>query len=246
MYSAKINGEPTTFGTSGMLYRSNKVMYDRLTNSLWNQFTGEPVIGPLWDSGIKLDFYAVLVATWEEWLELHPDTTVLARQTGSYPASFYEREEDPRSIYYDYFNAPETMFPVPYRDDRLETKGVVLGVQLNDSYKAYSSAALREHRIVNDVVGGEQILVLGSGTSQGARAYYRDGRLFELAPNGGSGHLGIPSMIADADGGTWQVTEEFLVNATDESQRLARIPTHMSFWFGWFQFHPDTELYTGP
>ena len=246
MYSAKINGEPTTFGTSGMLYRSNKVMYDRLTNSLWNQFTGEPVIGPLWDSGIKLDFYAVLVATWEEWLELHPDTTVLAQQTGSYPASFYEREESPQAIYYDYFNAPETMFPVPYRDDRLKTKDVVLGVQLNDSYKAYSSAALREHRIVNDVVGGEQILVLGSGASQGARAYYRDGKLFELEPDDESGHLGIPSMIADADGGTWEVTEEFLVNATDESERLARIPTHMSFWFGWFQFHPDTELYTGP
>ena len=83
MYSAKINGEPTTFGTSGMLYRSNKVMYDRLTNSLWNQLTGEPVIGPLWDSGIKLDFFPVLLTTWEEWLELHPDTTVLGPGDGS-------------------------------------------------------------------------------------------------------------------------------------------------------------------
>ena len=53
-------------------------------------------------------------------------------------------------------------------------------------------------------------------------------------------------MISDADGGTWQVTEEFLVNTADESEMLARIPTHMSFWFGWFQFHSDTELYTGP
>ena len=136
MYSAKINGEPTTFGTSGMLYRSNKVMYDRLTNSLWNHLTGEPVIGPLWDSGIKLDFYPVLLTTWEEWLQLHPDTTVLDRETGLYPADFYAPEEDPQAIYYSYFNSPETMFPVPDRDDRLETKDVVLGVQLNDSYKA--------------------------------------------------------------------------------------------------------------
>ena len=138
------------------------------------------------------------------------------------------------------------MFPVPSRDDRLETKDVVLGVQLNDSYKAYSSAALRESRIVNDVVGGEAILVLGSAASQGARAYYRGGSSFTLAPSDGDGRLGIPSVIVDADGGTWQVTEEFLVNTADESERLARIPTHMSFWFGWFQFHPDTELYTGP
>ena len=52
-------------------------------------------------------------------------------------------------------------------------------------------------------------------------------------------------MVADADGGTWQVTEGFLVNTADESEKLARIPTHMSFWFGWFQFHPDTELVHG-
>ncbi len=129
-----------------MLYRSNKVMYDRLTNSLWNQLTSEPVIGPLWDSGIKLDFFPVILTTWEEWLELHPDTTVLDQETGLYPAEFYVPEEDPQAIYYDYFNAPETMFPVPYRNDRLEAKDVVLGVQLNDSYKAYSSAALRDHR----------------------------------------------------------------------------------------------------
>ena len=246
MYSAKINGLPTTFGTSGMLYRSNKVMYDRQTYSLWNQLTSEPVIGPLWDSGIKLDFFPVVLTTWEEWLALHPDTTALDQDTDVYPASFYVPEENPRAIYYDYFNTAETMFPVPNRNDLLEAKDVVLGVQLNDGYKAYYSEALRRDRIVNDVVGGEEIVVLGSATSQGARAYYSGDRSFTLAPSDGDGQPGIPSTIADTGGGTWQVTEEFLVNMADESERLARIPTHMSFWFGWFQFHPDTELYTGP
>ena len=247
MYSAKINGEPTTFGTSGMLYRSNKVMYDRLTNSLWNQLTGEPVIGPLWDSGIKLDFFPVILTTWEEWLELHPDTTVLQQDTGLYPAEFYAPEDDPRAIYYAYFNDPETMFPVPDRDDRLDTKDVVLGVQLNDGYKAYSSAALSKHRVVHDVVGGEEIVVLGSAASQGARAYYSGGNTFALVPDE---ERQPPRHPAGGRGRGrrhgWQVTEEFLVNTADESEKLARIPTHMSFWFGWFQFHPGTELYTGP
>ena len=246
MYSAKINGEPTTFGTSGMLYRSNKVMYDRLTNSLWNQLTGEPVIGPLWDSGIKLDFFPVILTTWEEWLVLHPDTTVLKQDTGVYPAEFYYPEEDQRAIYYAYFNDPETMFPVPDRDDQLDTKAVVLGVQLNDSYKAYSSEALREHRVVHDVVGGEQIVVLSSAASQGARAYYSGGHTFALIPDEDGSHLGVPLAVEDTDGNGWYVTEEFLVNSADGSEKLARIPTHMSFWFGWFQFHPGTELYTGP
>ena len=170
---------------------------------------------------------------------------MLDQETGLYPASFYVPEDDPKAIYYDYFNTPETMFPVPDRSDQLKTKDIVLGVQLNGSYKAYSSTALRESRIVNDVVGDEEILVLGSAVSQNARVYYRDGRLFRLASITG-GHLGIPPVIVDDRGETWQVTEEFLVNAADKSEKLVRIPTHMSFWFGWFQFHPDTELYTRP
>ena len=67
MYSGIVNGEATTFGTSGLLYRSNKVMYDRATNSLWNQFIGEPVIGPLADSGIRQPFFPSVVTTWDEW-----------------------------------------------------------------------------------------------------------------------------------------------------------------------------------
>ena len=63
MYSAKINGEPTTFGTSGMLYRSNKVMYDRLTETLWNQLRGEPMVGELVGSGIKLEYFPVALTT---------------------------------------------------------------------------------------------------------------------------------------------------------------------------------------
>ena len=245
MYSARINGEPTEFGTSGMLYRSNKVMYDRLTKSLWNQFTGEPVIGPLWDSGIVLDFFPVLLTTWEEWTELHPDTTVLAQDTGVYPAGFYHPEGDARAIYYDYFNSPDTMFPVPDQSDLLPNKAIVLGVGLNDGYKAYASAALQRDRLVNDSVGGEEIVVLGSGRSEAGRAYHRDGRTFRLPAGDGAEPGGIPHSLMDAEGGEWLVTEEFLVNAADESVRLARIPTHMSFWFGWYQFHPDTELYTG-
>ena len=246
MYSAKINGEPTTFGTSGMLYRSNKVMYDRLTNSLWNQLTSQPVIGPLWDSGIKLDFFPVMLTTWQEWLELHPETTVLHQETGVYPGEFYEPEENPGAIYYDYFNDPRTMFPVPDRDDRLELKDVVLGVQLNDTSKAYDSTALAQVRILNDIVGGEAIVVLASPQTQGARAYHRGTESFHLPPDNGNATPNIPSVITDASGDTWRVTEDFLINTADQSQTLPRIPTHMSFWFGWFQFHPDTELYTGP
>ena len=61
------------FGSSGFLYRSNKLMYDRETNSLWNQFTGKPVVGELTGSGIKLKLRPVSIQTWKAWRTRHPD-----------------------------------------------------------------------------------------------------------------------------------------------------------------------------
>ena len=244
MYSAKINGEPTTFGTSGLLYRSNKVMYDRKTESLWHQFTGEPIIGPLADSGIRLDFFPVEVTTWEEWAETHPATTVLSADTGLYRAGFYVPEGDPRAIYNSYFSSPETMFPVPFRDDSLATKDVVLGVGIGGHYKAYAVAALQRDRIVNDVLGDTEIVVLASAFSQAARVYLRDGRRFGFAEDG-PGPSVLPEKLRDAAGVVWNVTEESLVSTADSTETLARVPAGMSFWFGWRQFHQDTELYDG-
>ena len=127
-YHGEFDGMETTFGTSGFLYRSNKIMYDRETLSLWNQETGQPVIGELADSGIQLNFFPTLLTTWGEWTDEHPDTTVLALDTGvSQPGSYFP-EDNPNATYYEYFNTPGTMFPVWIRDDSLEAKDVVLGV----------------------------------------------------------------------------------------------------------------------
>ena len=219
-------------------------MYDRETNSLWRQFTGEPVIGPLADSGIRLDFFPVEITTWLEWVDLHPSTTVLSVETGIYRGALYVPESDPRAIYYSYFNSAETMFPVPYRDDALATKDVVLGLGIDGRFKAYASKALQRDRVVNDVLGETEIVVVASSVSQSARVYLSEGRRFSLVAEG-SEDLELPRELVDADGVTWEVTEDHLVSTADPSQRLARVPTHMSFWFGWYQFHRDTELYTG-
>ena len=243
MYSAKIDGEPTTFGTSGLLYRSNKVMYDRATNSLWHQFTGEPIVGPLADSGIRLPFFPSVVTTWEEWLAEHPDTTVLSQETGLYPAFTYVPETDPRAIYHDYFASPDTMFPVPDRSAALDTKQVVLGVSVGDVDKAYPIGALQIQRVVNDALGDAEIVVIASSVSEAARAYERDGRRFVLS-TGDSSDGGVPTELVDSDGVAWRVTEDSLVSTSDPSETLERLPTHNSFWFGWYSFHRDTLVYT--
>ena len=240
MYSATINGEATTFGTSGLLYRSNKIMYDRLTNSLWRQFTGEPVVGPLTDSRIRLSFFPIELTTWGEWVAQHPDTTVLSLVTGVYDPEQYENESSPRATYNDYFSSPDTRFPVWNRSDALTTKAVVLGLSQGGEDRAYPVEALQRERVINDTLGGVEVVVLGSTVSQAARVYLRDGSQFAFgddAPTPG----GLPTSLVDGQGTTWRVTEDFLETA--DGRRLERVPTHMSFWFGWFAFHTDTTVY---
>ena len=241
MYSGIVNGEPTTFGTSGLLYRSNKVMYDRATRSLWNQFIGEPVIGPLADSGIRQPFFPSVVTTWGEWWDEHPDTTVLAQDTGVYPAEFYVPEDNPTAIYYNYFTSDEVMFPVWLRDETFEPKTVVVGLAIGESAKAYAVQDLQDARLVNDTVGGMNVVVVASPESRAGRIYERSDLTFTPADDDDPDLA--PAALLDDSGARWTVTEEALIADADPSQRLPRIPSITSFWFGWFQYHPDTEVY---
>ena len=242
-YHGEFDGMETTFGTSGFLYRSNKIMYDRETFSLWNQETGQPVIGELADSGIQLNFFPTLLTTWGEWTDEHPDTTVLALDTGVSQPGRYFPEDNPNATYYEYFNTPGTMFPVWIRDDSLEAKDVVLGVNIGDAQKAYSVSVLQVERVVNDTLGETNVVVLGSEISQAAKAYERGDQEFSRVE--GDASTGVPMKLVDKNDQVWDVTEESLVNASDSSQTLPRIPTHSSFWFGWYAFYPETELYEG-
>lgn len=244
MYSGIVNGQPTTFGTSGLLYRSNKVMYDRATRTLWHQFTGAPIIGPLAGAGIRQPLYPAVVSTWAEWRAAHPDTTVLSRDTGVYPAEFYVPEHDPGAIYYAYFNDPEVMFPVWVRDPQLAPKSVVIGVAIGTAAKAYPVSELQKTRVVNDTVGETDLVIVASGTSRAARVYQRGGLNFTAGPDAGDGDSGgAPATLRDDAGAVWNVTEAALVKADDASATRPRIASRTAFWFGWYQYHPHTELF---
>lgn len=238
MYSATIDGERVQFGTSGLLYRSNKLMYDRKTNTLWNQFTGVPAAGPLAGTGVRLELLPVVTTTWGEWLVAHPDTTVLSRETGIYPARFYRSEWDADSIYFQYRESDATMFPVWLRSDKLAAKGQVIGLRVNGAAKAYPLELLRKQVVVNDTLGGEPLVIVTTGPL-GSRAYRRgdNGFLWEA---GGEPET---TILTDDKGRLWSVTEDALVRADDDGERLPRIPSHNAYWFGWYSFHPDTEVY---
>ena len=241
MYSTKINGEVLEFGTSGLLYRSNKLMYDRGTETLWRQFTGEPVVGELVGSGIKLEVLPVLLTTWGDWLATHPDTTVLDIDTGLYPAELYVPEWDPRSIYYGVRRQPESSFPVWDKSDRLPEKSEVLGLIVNGEARAYPVETLQQQPVLNDTLGGRGLVVITPGEGAGARAFQRDGQEFAKVRFAGDGAASV--IVVDQGGDEWRLEEDALVKVSDPAQRLDRLPSHVSYWFGWYAFHTATEIY---
>ena len=136
LYDARAPGydEPFVFGSSGFIYRSNKLMYDQATHSLWHQFTGRPVVGPLTGSGIELKALPVTITTWQEWRRQHPDTRVLSLETG------HERNYAPGEPYGDYFASPDLMYPMLVPDERLAPKDYVFALRVDGHEQAWSLA----------------------------------------------------------------------------------------------------------
>ena len=245
--STDANNEPITydFGSSGFLYRSNKLMYDRQTRTLWNHITGEPVLGPLADSDIRLELLPVVLTTWADWQEQHPDTLVVSEDTG------FERPYSPGAAYGNYFASRNTMFPVWLQDNALPLKDQVYALNINGVPKAYPLDLLTEAGVVNDQVGDTAVTLVANrgiveveGQNQyvgpvtydaGAevRAYDRGEHSFVPNEN--------PDEVVDEAGEVWQVTEEGLV--AEDGRILPRINGHLAYWFGWYAFYPETELY---
>ena len=135
------------------------------------------------------------------------------------------------------------MFPIWNRDESLETKSRVLGLEIDGAFKAYPIDLLQQERVVNDTVAGVDVVVIGSSDTFAAQIYERDGLTFTEP----SGHgTGLPATLEDDSGALWSVGNEYLTSSDQSASQLRRVPTQTSFWFGWFAFHPDTGIYTGP
>ena len=229
-----------SFGTSGWLFQSNKLMYDRGTNTLWHQFLGEPVVGELVGSGIKLEILPSTLTTWSNWLAAHPDTTVLDVETGVYPIQAYLPEKDPGSSYSTCRGSAITMFPVLERSDALPTKSRVYGLTFNGQARTYPQETLNQTPVINDSLGGGNLLLV-TPQGGGTRSYQRDDRNFLTVEKGESGSSEL--ILIDDEGLRWRMGEDALVSISDPTMRLLRLPGRSSFWFGWYAFFPATEVY---
>jgi hypothetical protein len=124
------------FGVSGLLRKNDLILYDRATESLWQQITGRAFAGPL--RGEELRSLPVSITRWVRWREAHPDTRVLSTDTG------YERPYDNKTPYGDYDRSRRLLFPVAF-DQSLHPKTVVHGVEIGDDSYAVTESVLQAH-----------------------------------------------------------------------------------------------------
>ena len=228
LYHTERDGVNHVLGTSGFLYRSNKLMYDQATQSLWSTMRGTPVVGPLAGKGIVLDRGSVVTTTWGEWRRRHPDTKVLSLDTG------HTRNYEEGAAYRDYFATDDLMFQVPALDTRLKNKDEVFTVLLAahpDRPLALSADFLAANPVHHDAIEGTAVVVL-TDPSGGNRAYASEDVTF-------TGYDGDRSA-QDSSGATWTMDEHVLTAA--DGRVLYRIPAQRAFWFGWYAAFPHTRL----
>lgn len=226
-YGAAVGGVTRTFGTSGLLYRSNKLMFDEESKSLWSTVEGRPVLGALAGEPLELQAYPVVTTTWREWRLAHPETTVLSLDTG------FERDYAEGAAYRQYFATDALMFEVPKTDGRLDNKDEVLALVVEGTAGsapparqpvAIAAAFLERRRFYTFEAAGRSLVVMTS--PEGANRVYDATAGDSLRP--------LP------DG--YRVTEEALVPLDGEGPRLPRVPARRAFWFGWVAQYPGTLL----
>ena len=228
LYRTEQDGVNHRLGTSGFLYRSNKLMYDQATQSLWSTMRGTPVVGPLVGKGIVLERGSVVTTTWGEWRRRHPGTRVLSLDTG------HRRDYAEGAAYRDYFATDALMFQVPVLDTRLANKDEVFTVLLArhpDAPLAIAAAFLAAHPVHHDAIEGTALVVL-TDPSGANRAYASEDVTFTRYDG--------DRRVEDASGTIWTMDEHTLT--AEDGRALRRVPAQRAFWFGWYAAFPNTRL----
>ncbi len=243
-----IDGQLLDFGTSGKLYNSNLVMYDRQTNSYWPQALGEAVTGPL--TGTKLRFVATQILSWQDWSSTYPDGLVLSQNTG------FSRQYGTNP----YGGYDEEAYPGPFigkADRRLPLLTYVLGVDVKNEFVAFpfpelQGGATSGHAAVSDEIGGLPVVVLWQAGTVSAidETSIPDSKDIGAAAafdrRVGNRTLTLEATAAGIvdrqTGSRWDITGRAVAGPL-AGERLQPVLSTNSFWFDWAAFHPDTSIY---
>ncbi len=244
-FERTVNGQVLDFGTTGRLRYSNLIMYDRQTETWWQQATGQAIAGEL--TGTQLVFRPASIISWADFKANYPDGKVLSRDTG-----FSRPYGDNPYVGYDDVNNPPFLYRGPETPGELPPVARVLTIDLDGEAVAYPYDVLQQMNVVNDTVGGTEVVVLwAAGTASAldgdtvaggrdvgaANAYERelDGQALTFALDGSK-------IVDDETGSEWDVLGQ-AVNGPLTGKLLTPVVAVNHFWFSWAAFKPETRVY---
>jgi hypothetical protein len=241
-FDRRVGDRILDFGTTGKLRHSDLVMYDRQTETWWQQATGEAIVGEL--MGTTLTFLSAPTVSWSDFKKEYPDAEVLSRNTGhrrSYGSSPYDGYDSGR--------------PFLFRgrtDQRLPTMARVVVVRSGDAAVVYPLKTLADEKVINHEVAGAPVVLfyragtasavdarrIADGRDVGAAAVFSravDGRTLEFRRDGDG--------FRDEQTGTrWNFFGEAVAGPL-AGRRLDKVVHYVPFWFAWAAFAPDTPIY---
>jgi len=244
-FERTLDGRVLDFGATGRLRYSNLIMYDRQTETWWQQAGGDAIAGEL--AGRQLAFYPATIVSWAEFRDVHPDGRVLSRETG------FSRDYG-RNPYvgYDDVDQPPFLFRGPTTPGTLPPMARVLTVDLGGEAVAYPYAVLEKVRAVNDVAGGRPVAVfwatgVASALDAGTIAQGRDvGAAAAFSPELDGWRLtfrGEGERIVDVEtGSAWDILGRAVAGEL-AGRQLTPIVSVNHFWFSWAAFKPETRVY---
>ncbi len=222
------DGRGTTFGTSGRLYNSNLVMYDRVTRSLWPQLLGVAVEGERKGERLK-ELPLQLTTTYGRWKRSYPDTLVLSTETGhvrTYGTSPYG----------DYDTSKDVIFPVRVTDDRFHPKKVVLGVRSGDAALAIPKEEFLKKGLQNFELGGQSFVGIADPELGSLRVFRREG------PRGSLRFAASGDGIVDDETRSRWSLEGRATAGPLAGAKLEQVSAFDVQWFAWFAYYPDTQV----
>jgi hypothetical protein len=246
-FKRTVNGQVLDFGTTGRLRYSNLIMYDRQTETWWQQATGEAIAGEL--TGAQLEFYPATIISWQDFKASYPQGqgTVLSRETG------YARDYG-RNPYlgYDDVNNPPFLYQGPATLDRLPPVARVLTIDLNGEAVAYPYETLEKIGAVNDTVGGQAVVIvwqagmaspLDSSTTASGRDVGAAAAFSRIVKGQALTFVADSGIIKDNEtDSTWNILGAATSGQLAGTQ-LTPVVSINHFWFSWAAFKPETRIY---
>ena len=244
VFDRRLDGRTLSFGVSGFVHGANMVLYDRETESWWQQFTGRAIVGDL--NGSRLKRLPAQIISFAEFAAAYPRGQVLSRQTG------FRREygRNPH-LKYDNLNG----YPSHFRgklDRRLKPMEKVIGVEIGDKARAYPYPLSRARRVISDRLGPQEIVIFHTEGALAAldEEYIKESKeagstgVFDPALDGKRLEFGYEKgeFVDTATGSHWNILGQ-AVSGPLRGKSLKRIPHGDYFAFAWIAYKPQTEIY---